>query len=55
MLKRFFEEEEGQTLVEYALLLSLVAIISAVALQLLGKKLGNSFNAQANQFNTSNT
>ncbi len=40
-VKGFVSNEEGQGLVEYALLLALIAIIVIVALTLLGKKVNN--------------
>ena len=36
MLKRFFAEEEGATMVEYGLMVALVAIVVAVAATVLG-------------------
>lgn len=43
-LKRFWSEESGQGLVEYALILFLIAIVVIVALTVLGKKTNNVFN-----------
>ena len=40
-LKRFWQEESGQGLVEYALILFLIAIVVIVALTTLGKKTNN--------------
>jgi len=54
MINRFFQEEDGQTLVEYGLLVSLIALIGAVMLRTLGTRIKNTFNASVNQFNTSN-
>lgn len=45
MLKRFFAEEEGQTLVEYGLLVALIALVVIAVLTILGKKVENTFNA----------
>ena len=39
MLKRLILEEEGQTLVEYGLLISLLALVVVAAVSLLGSKL----------------
>ena len=36
MLRNFFSREEGQGLVEYALIIVLVSIVAMVALRLLG-------------------
>jgi Flp pilus assembly pilin Flp len=38
-------QEEGQALVEYALLLSLIAIVSVVILQALGLQVANIFSS----------
>ena len=38
MLKDFISEEEGQDLVEYALLLSFIALVASIALYDLGDK-----------------
>jgi pilus assembly protein Flp/PilA len=43
-LKRFWKEESGQGLVEYALILFLIAIVVIVALTTLGKKTNNVLN-----------
>jgi pilus assembly protein Flp/PilA len=50
LLARFqSEDEEGQTLVEYGLLLALIAIIVIVALLFLGPIVSNIFSNVANQ------
>ena len=43
LLKRFIKEEEGQDLVEYALLLVFIALIVIAALPNLGKTVSNVF------------
>ena len=43
MIKRFVQEEEGQDLVEYALLLVFIALIVIAALPNLGKTVSNVF------------
>ena len=44
-LKTFVvKEEEGQTLIEYALIIVLIAIVVIAALTLLGPVIGNVFN-----------
>ena len=53
MIKRFVQEEEGQTLVEYGLLISLIALVVIAVLSIVGNKISNSFNAAGNQLNTS--
>jgi pilus assembly protein Flp/PilA len=40
-LRSFFNDEEGQDLVEYALLLSFIAIICVAAITTLGTKIGS--------------
>ncbi len=49
MIKRFFAEEEGQTLVEYGLLISLIALVVIAVLTLVGNRISNTFNAASNQ------
>lgn len=41
MLARAVDEEEGQGLTEYALILALIAVIAIAALTLLGGKVSN--------------
>ncbi len=41
----FAPKERGQGLVEYAIILALVAIIVIAVLRLLGPKIGNSFSS----------
>jgi len=45
MLYRLFKDEEGQTLVEYGLLVALIALVVIAALTILGRKIANTFNA----------
>lgn len=40
-LHRFWHDEEGQTLVEYGLLISLLALVSILAVTLLGRRVSN--------------
>ena len=49
MLSHFLREEDGQTLVEYGLLISLIALAVIAAMTLFGKKLSNHFNVASNQ------
>jgi len=44
MLTQFLQDEEGQTLVEYGLLISLIALVVIGVITLLGKKVKNTFN-----------
>ena len=48
MIKRFVMEEEGQTLVEYGLLISLIALVVIAVLTVLGKKVSSTFNTAQN-------
>ena len=52
MIKQFLQEEEGQTLVEYGLLISLIALVVIGVLTLLGARIKNTFNASAGAMNT---
>jgi pilus assembly protein Flp/PilA len=53
MIKRFIQEEEGQTLVEYGLLVSLIALVVIAVLTLLGRKVQTVFNVAQNALTTS--
>jgi len=52
MIKRFLMEEEGQTLVEYGLLVSLIALVVIAVLSFLGKRVQTVFNAANNALST---
>ncbi len=45
---RLMDEEEGQGLTEYALILALIAIVAIAALTLLGGKVTSALNTVAN-------
>lgn len=47
IIKRFIREEEGQDLVEYALLLAFLALAAIVALPTLGNVVNNLFTQSA--------
>jgi pilus assembly protein Flp/PilA len=49
LIKQFLQEEDGQTLVEYGLLISLIALVVIAVLTVMGKKISNSFSAAGNQ------
>lgn len=51
MIKQFLQEEEGQTLVEYGLLISLIAIVVIGALSILGTRVRNTFTGASNSMN----
>ncbi|MBO1265988.1 Flp family type IVb pilin [Proteiniclasticum sp. SCR006] len=44
MLKRLWNDEEGQGMVEYGLIIALVAIVAIVGLKLVGDSVGGIFN-----------
>jgi pilus assembly protein Flp/PilA len=46
-LIRFFKDEEGATMVEYGLMLALIAIVCITAVTLIGDRLAALFNAIA--------
>lgn len=49
MIKRFLQEEEGQTLVEYGLLISLIALVVIAVLSIVGNRISNTFNKAGDQ------
>ena len=49
MLKQWILEEDGQTLVEYGLLISLVALVVVGAMTLLGRRTLAFYNNASNQ------
>ena len=50
LAQRLLRREEGQDLIEYALLTSFLAMASVVALQLLGPTVSNFYTALAGRF-----
>ena len=52
MVKQFFANEDGQTLVEYGLLVSLIALVVIAVLSTLGKKVQTVFNVANNALKT---
>ena len=52
MMKQFLQEEEGQTLVEYGLLISLIALVVIAVLTLLGKKINGVFTTAESSIKT---
>ena len=52
MLKRFLHEEEGQTLLEYGLLVSLIALVTIAILTVLGERVRNLFVTVNNSITT---
>ncbi|HEY0734165.1 MAG TPA: Flp family type IVb pilin [Herpetosiphonaceae bacterium] len=51
MLRNFFAREEGQGLVEYALILVLIAIVVIAVLTVLGGKVSSVFETISNSLN----
>ena len=43
-ISRFAKDESGATAIEYGLIVALIAVVLLSALQLLGGKIGNTFN-----------
>jgi pilus assembly protein Flp/PilA len=52
MIKRFVQEEDGQTLVEYGLLISLIALVVIAVLTVMGRRISNTFNAASDKLTT---
>ena len=55
MLKNFFKDEEGATMVEYALMLALIAIVCITAVQVIGTQANTTFTTSGNALSTANT
>jgi pilus assembly protein Flp/PilA len=49
MLKRIWKDESGQGMVEYGLIIGLIAIVVIAALLLLGPQIGNIFNTATDE------
>lgn len=43
-MKRFLQNESGQGMVEYALIIALIALVAVAALSLFGTKVGDFYN-----------
>jgi pilus assembly protein Flp/PilA len=50
-LINFFKDEEGATMVEYALMLALIAIVCILAVTAVGENARDVFNASATELN----
>ena len=50
MLTQFLEEEDGQTLVEYGMLISLIALVVIAAISLFGSKVANMWGGNVERF-----
>ena len=55
LLKRLWQEEEGQDLVEYGLLVVLVALAAIVGMNSLASAINSTFSNAAGKLNTANT
>jgi Flp pilus assembly pilin Flp len=53
-LKRLLKEEPGASMVEYALLLVMIAIVAFVAVNLAGQEVSDAFSTVANGFTNPN-
>jgi pilus assembly protein Flp/PilA len=51
IMRRLVQEEEGQGMVEYALIIALIAVVAAVGLTALGPKIDAMFDAIALKLN----
>jgi Flp pilus assembly pilin Flp len=52
VIKRLWKEEEGQDLIEYALLTTLISLALVAAMGTLATAVGNAFGQAATQLNT---
>ena len=52
-IKQFYAEEGGQTLVEYGLLISLIALVCIAVLTVMGQRLRSGFSATSTVLATS--
>ena len=52
MLYKFLQEEDGQTLVEYGMLISLIALVVIAAVTVFGGKVGSMWGNNADKFPT---
>jgi len=48
----FFKKEQGATMVEYAIMLALIAIVSIAMIRILGQQVNNTFSTITNQMST---
>ncbi len=48
VLKKLWKDESGQGLVEYALIIALIAVVAVAAITLLGNRISTLFNNTAN-------
>ena len=55
MLRKWFKDEEGQGMVEYGLIIGLIAVVVIVAHEALGPKIRDMFNDVNDQIDAINT
>ena len=55
MIRRFVREEQGQGLVEYALIIGLIAVVAIAALTASGGSISAMFNTVSGKLSTVNT
>lgn len=55
LLKRLWQEEEGQDLTEYALLLVLIALVAIVAMKGFGSAVSSTFSNAASNLTTASS
>jgi len=55
MLMNWLRDEEGQAMVEYGLIIALIAIVVIVALLALGPRIAELFNRAATEISSANT
>ncbi len=55
LLKRLWQEEAGQDLTEYALLIVLIALVAVVGMKSFGSAVSNTFSNAASNLNTTTT
>jgi pilus assembly protein Flp/PilA len=54
MLTNFFKDEEGATMVEYALMLALIAVVCIGAVTVIGNQANTTFGTSGNALSTAN-
>lgn len=55
MLKKIFKDESGQGMVEYALIIALIAVVVIVAVTALGGGIRDTFNGAKDELNKATT
>ena len=51
-IKNFLKDEEGATMVEYAIMVALIAVVCIVAVQTIGTRSNNAFTSAGNSMPT---